>query len=500
MQGLARFVGRVKARAGLHATDIGAAAEIQLELDALEAGASPRPRPVDAEAQAAREFADGECCGREPAGPRARRGVSASRIAMAPPPKPCPPSGARDAPRAGRRTRPRTDGAGAVTPRARCRGVERPTDASQGALADIRDDVDEQVLPIFLEEAAELYPQAGEQLRAWRRVPADLAGARQLRRTLHTFKGSARMAGAMRLGELAHLMESRLSTERCAGRRDAGAVRRARLGPRPDRLRARCVAQGQDERRVARARGIADGRGRGAASAPSAERRSAQRRPERKVRRRAASRAGGAVACRGRSGGGRDRRPRDAARARRHHRPARQRGRRGRDHARAHRRRAARAEGQPAGAHRQRHAAAHAGARDRDPGRVADPVAAVAGRAKATKASIRSSSTATRASRSSRARWPKASTTSSTVQQSLLKNLDDADAALLAQARLSRDIAAAALLDPHRAVRQPVGAAVPDPAAAPRRSSTSAPISRSAARRSSSTARCWKSSSARSST
>ena len=80
-------------------------------------------------------------------------------------------------------------------------------------LADIRDDVDMQVLPIFLEEAAELYPQAGEQLRAWRRAPNDDARARQLRRTLHTFKGSARMAGAMRLGELVHLMESRLDVD-----------------------------------------------------------------------------------------------------------------------------------------------------------------------------------------------------------------------------------------------------------------------------------------------
>jgi chemosensory pili system protein ChpA (sensor histidine kinase/response regulator) len=77
-------------------------------------------------------------------------------------------------------------------------------------LAEVRDDVDPQVLPIFLEEAAELYPQAGEQVRAWRRSPSDAGSVRQLRRTLHTFKGSARMAGAMRLGELAHLMESRL--------------------------------------------------------------------------------------------------------------------------------------------------------------------------------------------------------------------------------------------------------------------------------------------------
>jgi chemosensory pili system protein ChpA (sensor histidine kinase/response regulator) len=47
-------------------------------------------------------------------------------------------------------------------------------------------------------------------LRAWRRTPGDAACGAQLRRTLHTLKGSARMAGAMRLGELAHRMESRL--------------------------------------------------------------------------------------------------------------------------------------------------------------------------------------------------------------------------------------------------------------------------------------------------
>ena len=77
-------------------------------------------------------------------------------------------------------------------------------------LADISDDVDPQVLPIFLDEAAELFPQAGEGLRAWRRNPRDEDAVAELRRTLHTFKGSARMAGAMRLGELTHLMESRL--------------------------------------------------------------------------------------------------------------------------------------------------------------------------------------------------------------------------------------------------------------------------------------------------
>ena len=82
--------------------------------------------------------------------------------------------------------------------------------AQEDPLATIRDDVDAQVLPIFLDEAAELFPRAGEELRAWRRNPHDGKAVAELRRTLHTFKGSARMAGAMRLGELTHLLESHL--------------------------------------------------------------------------------------------------------------------------------------------------------------------------------------------------------------------------------------------------------------------------------------------------
>ena len=85
-----------------------------------------------------------------------------------------------------------------------------PAVAPANPLAGVSDDVDAQVLPIFLEEAAELFPHAGELLRAWRRDPEIAQHAAELRRTLHTFKGSARMAGAMRLGQLTHEMESRL--------------------------------------------------------------------------------------------------------------------------------------------------------------------------------------------------------------------------------------------------------------------------------------------------
>jgi chemosensory pili system protein ChpA (sensor histidine kinase/response regulator) len=85
------------------------------------------------------------------------------------------------------------------------------TAVSDESLLEVTDDLDDTILSIFIEEANELLPQAGEEVRAWRRAPDDASSAAQLRRTLHTLKGSARMAGAMRLGELAHRMESKLS-------------------------------------------------------------------------------------------------------------------------------------------------------------------------------------------------------------------------------------------------------------------------------------------------
>jgi chemosensory pili system protein ChpA (sensor histidine kinase/response regulator) len=84
-----------------------------------------------------------------------------------------------------------------------------------------RDDMDEQLLPIFLEEADDLCPQAGNALRAWRAQPDDKALGRSLQRSLHTLKGSARMAGAMRLGELTHRMEDKVVQAMEQARHDA---------------------------------------------------------------------------------------------------------------------------------------------------------------------------------------------------------------------------------------------------------------------------------------
>jgi len=75
----------------------------------------------------------------------------------------------------------------------------------------VQDDIDQELLPLFLEEADELYPQIGHTLQAWCAQPADALLARKLQRSLHTLKGSARMTGAMRVGELVHHMEEQVT-------------------------------------------------------------------------------------------------------------------------------------------------------------------------------------------------------------------------------------------------------------------------------------------------
>ncbi len=70
------------------------------------------------------------------------------------------------------------------------------------------DAVDAELFPIFEEEAEELLPQLDSKLREWARRPTDNAPAASCMRTLHTLKGGARLAGAMRLGEMAHRLET----------------------------------------------------------------------------------------------------------------------------------------------------------------------------------------------------------------------------------------------------------------------------------------------------
>ncbi len=75
---------------------------------------------------------------------------------------------------------------------------------------DVADAVDVDLFPIFEEEAIELMPQLGGALRQWTARPDNRNARDEVLRALHTLKGSARLAGALRLGEMAHRMESEI--------------------------------------------------------------------------------------------------------------------------------------------------------------------------------------------------------------------------------------------------------------------------------------------------
>ena len=89
---------------------------------------------------------------------------------------------------------------------------------SQTVYDDVHDDIDAvdvidlDLFPIFEEECAELMPRLGSALRQWAQTPADSGPRSEMLRVLHTLKGSARLAGAMRLGEMAHRIESELTS------------------------------------------------------------------------------------------------------------------------------------------------------------------------------------------------------------------------------------------------------------------------------------------------
>ncbi len=74
----------------------------------------------------------------------------------------------------------------------------------------VQDEFDEELLPLFIEEAEEYLPQIDENLRAWQQTPGDAQLQQLIMRQFHTVKGSARMAGAMVLGQRVHDMETRV--------------------------------------------------------------------------------------------------------------------------------------------------------------------------------------------------------------------------------------------------------------------------------------------------
>jgi len=97
----------------------------------------------------------------------------------------------------------------------------QPTAATRVTAADFGDDehdidivdaIDPDLFPIFEEEAIELMPQLGGAMRQWSARPDNRGARDEVLRALHTLKGSARLAGALRLGELAHRLESQIES------------------------------------------------------------------------------------------------------------------------------------------------------------------------------------------------------------------------------------------------------------------------------------------------
>jgi chemosensory pili system protein ChpA (sensor histidine kinase/response regulator) len=74
----------------------------------------------------------------------------------------------------------------------------------------LRDEIDPELFEIFATEAQEGLPLLTHELRAWQKAPAQQAHPQALMRVLHTLKGSARMAGALRVGQGAHEMETQI--------------------------------------------------------------------------------------------------------------------------------------------------------------------------------------------------------------------------------------------------------------------------------------------------
>ncbi len=82
------------------------------------------------------------------------------------------------------------------------------TAAAEGEVTLPEDEIDEDVLPIFLEEAEELVEGIDQSILDWSNDPSASAHLDNLLRQLHTLKGGSRMAGMASLGEFTHNLET----------------------------------------------------------------------------------------------------------------------------------------------------------------------------------------------------------------------------------------------------------------------------------------------------
>jgi len=75
----------------------------------------------------------------------------------------------------------------------------------------VMEEIDEEIIGIFLEEAEEVYTELTQLLPKWRQNLDDEDVLADLRRAFHTLKGSGRLVGALDIGEFAWAYESMLN-------------------------------------------------------------------------------------------------------------------------------------------------------------------------------------------------------------------------------------------------------------------------------------------------
>ena len=88
---------------------------------------------------------------------------------------------------------------------------ETPPASPAPMAMELPEDIDEEIVEIFLEEAEEEYQNISRLLPAWQANPQDEATLKDLRRAFHTLKGSGRLVGAKDVGEFAWAFENMLN-------------------------------------------------------------------------------------------------------------------------------------------------------------------------------------------------------------------------------------------------------------------------------------------------
>jgi chemosensory pili system protein ChpA (sensor histidine kinase/response regulator) len=89
-----------------------------------------------------------------------------------------------------------------------------PTPSSAAVPAPFSDDIDEEIMEIFIEDAQDCIQSINREFPRWREKPDDKERLKELRRNYHTLKGSGRMVGASDISELAWAIENMLNKVR----------------------------------------------------------------------------------------------------------------------------------------------------------------------------------------------------------------------------------------------------------------------------------------------